>query len=66
MCDYSLLNLIKWINCKGGETMAFKCGQKPGVGRYVCLGCGEDLYLDNSTDTLPPCAKCSKCEFRRG
>jgi len=45
--------------------MAYKCGQKPGKGRYVCLNCGEDLILDDNTDTLPPC-KCSKCLFRKG
>jgi DNA-directed RNA polymerase subunit RPC12/RpoP len=47
------------------KKMVYKCGQKPGVGRYVCLGCGEDLKLDDGTDTLPPCAKCNKCEFKR-
>lgn len=46
--------------------MAYVCGQKPGIGRYVCLNCGEDLYLNDNTDTLPPCAKCNKCQFRRG
>ncbi|HOI72321.1 MAG TPA: hypothetical protein PL055_06040 [Methanobacterium sp.] len=45
--------------------MAFKCGQKPGTGRYVCTGCGEDLYLDDDSDKLPPCAKCEKCEFKQ-
>jgi len=46
--------------------MAFKCGQKPGSGRYVCINCGEDLNLDDDTDPLPPCAKCEKCEFEKG
>jgi len=40
-----------------------KCGQKPGIGRYVCKNCGEDLFLDDDTDRLPPCARCHKCEF---
>jgi len=46
--------------------MLYKCGEKPGKGRYVCINCGEDLYLDDSTDTLPPCAKCNKCKFKKG
>lgn len=31
--------------------MSYRCGEKPGKGRYVCLNCGEDLYLDDNTDT---------------
>ncbi len=46
--------------------MSLKCGQKPGAGRYVCVNCGEDLFLDQDTDKLPPCAECKKCEFLRG
>ena len=46
--------------------MSFKCGQKPGAGRYICVDCGEDLVLNDDTDKLPPCAKCQKCEFERG
>lgn len=41
-------------------------GEKPGKGRYVCTNCGEDLYLDDDTDTLPPCAKCHGTDFDRG
>ncbi len=41
------------------------CGQRPGKGRYICLKCGEDLHLDNSNDTLPPCAKCHNCKFTK-
>jgi len=41
-------------------------GEKPGKGRYVCNNCGEDLYLNNDSDTLPPCAKCHGTSFRRG
>ena len=32
--------------------MAYKCGEKPGIGRYVCTKCGEDLHLDNSDDVV--------------
>lgn len=46
--------------------MAYKCGNKPGAGRYICQRCGEDLYLDDNTDTLPPCAKCNGCLFDSG
>lgn len=46
--------------------MAYHCGEKSGKGRYVCTKCGEDLFLDENTDTLPPCAKCHNCEFRKG
>jgi len=41
------------------QRMAYKCGEKPGKGRYICTTCWEDLYLDDDTDTLPPCAKCA-------
>lgn len=51
---------------EGDDLMAYKCGQKPGIGRYVCTSCGEDLHLNNTNDVLPPCANCNKCEFRRG
>jgi len=42
----------------------FKTGHKPGKGRYVCVACKEDLYLDDDTDRLPPCA-CKGVEFTR-
>lgn len=45
--------------------MAHKCGEKPGIGRYICIKCGEDLYLDDSKDRLPPCIKCRNCTFRK-
>lgn len=38
-------------------------GQKPGVGTYTCVKCGQVVVLDNNTDTLPPCPKCSGTEF---
>ncbi|TAJ43635.1 zinc ribbon-containing protein [Methanofollis fontis] len=45
--------------------MPYTCGEKPGKGRYVCLHCGEDLYLDDDTDRLPPCSRCERCDFRK-
>lgn len=41
-------------------------GQKPGIGRYVCVCCEEDLYLDDDSDKLPPCAKCHCTKFFPG
>lgn len=45
--------------------MVFECGEKPGIGYYSCTNCGKILYLNDSTDTLPPCSKCKKCQFTR-
>ncbi|WBL16858.1 zinc ribbon-containing protein [Sutcliffiella sp. NC1] len=42
-----------------------KTGEKPGKGTYVCKKCGSSLYLDDHTDTLPPCPKCHNTDFRR-
>ncbi|MFI8615915.1 MAG: hypothetical protein EON54_12510 [Alcaligenaceae bacterium] len=39
-------------------------GQKPGVGNYTCIKCGQRIFLNDSSDTLPPCPKCSGTEFR--
>lgn len=38
-------------------------GQKPGKGTYTCNRCGSKKVLDDDTDTLPPCSKCSGTEF---
>ncbi len=40
--------------------MAYSIGEKPGVGRYCCTaaGCDWSVYLDDASDTLPPCGKC--------
>lgn len=62
---FSLL-VVPPLNLRRALSMAYVCGQKPGIGLYVCLNCGEDLYLDDKTDTLPPCTKCNKCQFKRG
>ena len=51
------------ISLLGGEKLTYNCGQKPGKGIYICNKCGEDLVLDDTTDTLPPCAKCNNCKF---
>lgn len=36
-----------------------KTGEKPGVGTYTCVQCGQTVSLNDSTDTLPPCPKCN-------
>lgn len=38
-------------------------GEKPGKGVYKCTACGTRVRLDDTTDTLPPCPKCSKTNF---
>lgn len=45
--------------------MIYKTGEKPGVGRYRCLKCGEVIRLDQSTDTLPPCPVCAAVQWTR-
>ena len=40
-------------------------GEKPGKGTYVCKKCGQHVVLDDHSDTLPPCPKCSYTEFRK-
>ena len=58
-------NMLKRYLPKRGENMAYKCGEKPGIGRYICTKCGEDLHLDDSDDRLPPCSKCRNCTFTK-
>ena len=41
-----------------------KTGEKPGVGTYTCTKCGTTVHLDDASDTLPPCPKCSNTNFR--
>ncbi|MGM8366498.1 zinc ribbon-containing protein [Virgibacillus sp. W0181] len=40
-------------------------GEKPGKGTYKCKNCGNEVTLDDTTDTLPPCANCDGTEFRK-
>jgi DNA-directed RNA polymerase subunit RPC12/RpoP len=39
-------------------------GEKPGKGTYSCRKCGQTVVLDQSSDSLPPCPRCSHTEFR--
>lgn len=43
-----------------------KTGEKPGVGTYSCIFCGQSVCLDDNSDTLPPCPKCSETTYRKG
>ncbi|MQW23213.1 MULTISPECIES: hypothetical protein [unclassified Lactococcus] len=41
-------------------------GEKPGKGEYYCTNCGQNVSLDQSTDTLPPCPRCNHTQFKKG
>jgi Protein of unknown function (DUF1451). len=41
-----------------------RTGEKPGKGTYICKSCGQSVSLDDNTDTLPPCPKCTGTEYR--
>lgn len=45
--------------------MPYNAGDKPGAGRYTCLGCGTVLVLEENTDTLPRCRLCRWSEYRK-
>lgn len=38
-------------------------GEKPGVGIYRCQKCGQVVRLDDLSDRLPPCPRCSGTEY---
>lgn len=38
-------------------------GEKPGADTYTCIQCGQEVTLDDNSDTLPPCPKCGGTEF---
>ncbi len=38
-------------------------GEKPGAGTYTCTKCGQDVVLDDNSDTLPPCPRCNGMEY---
>lgn len=41
----------------------YSTGEKPGKGTYRCTSCGQIVVLDDNSDTLPPCPKCSKTTY---
>jgi len=49
------------IKSLGGKMST--TGKKPGKGTYHCTVCGQVVILDDDTDTLPPCARCSGTDF---
>lgn len=38
-------------------------GEKPGAGSYICDNCGQEVTLDEDSDTMPPCPRCDRTEF---
>ncbi len=45
--------------------MAYKTGEKPGKGTYVCTDCNQIVVLNDVTDTLPPCPRCSNTTYTK-
>ena len=45
--------------------MTYHTGEKPGIGTYTCTNCGQQVYLNDSNDTLPPCPKCANTKFTK-
>ena len=43
--------------------MIYKTGEKPGKGSYYCTKCKTRVVLDDDTDRLPPCPKCSNTTY---
>lgn len=41
----------------------YTTGEKPGIGTYQCVKCGTTVYLNDATDTLPPCPKCHNTNY---
>jgi DNA-directed RNA polymerase subunit RPC12/RpoP len=38
-------------------------GEKPGKGTYTCKTCKTTVTLDEDSDRLPPCPKCTNTEY---
>jgi ribosomal protein S27AE len=43
----------------------YTTGKKPGKGKYYCNKCGQEVVLDNHSDTLPPCPKCNNTTYHK-
>lgn len=53
--------MVFYIDIKmKGEQYMHKTGEKPGIGTYACFNCGQEVYLNDSTDRLPPCPRCTE------
>ena len=60
LCD--IVNLLRYYK-KGDDSMTYSTGEKPGKGTYQCTNCGQEVVLDDNTDTLPPCPKCAETKY---
>ena len=47
------------------RQIMYKTGEKPGKGFYRCVVCGKIIYLNDDTDTLPPCPECHNTSWTR-
>ncbi|WP_420797196.1 zinc ribbon-containing protein, partial [Acetobacterium tundrae] len=54
---------VRQLREKNMQT--YKTGEKPGNGIYKCTTCGQQVVLDATTDTLPPCPKCSGTTYTK-
>lgn len=45
--------------------MTYSTGEKSGKGTYTCTNCGQQVVLDDKTDTLPPCPRCDNTKYRK-
>ena len=54
---------MRTINLERRGISMYKTGEKPGKGIYVCTSSGTRVVLDDHTDTLPPCPKCSNTTY---
>ncbi|VTS79403.1 Protein of uncharacterised function (DUF1451) [Enterococcus gallinarum] len=45
--------------------MTYTTGEKPGKGTYTCKSCGQNVTLDDHTDTLPPCPRCDGSTYTK-
>ena len=54
---------FKLTNEQIGKRRILKTGKRPGVGRFICIECNEDLELDGKKDKLPPCRRCFSTKF---
>ncbi len=41
-----------------------KTGEKPGIGVYTCIKCGQTVILNDKSDALPPCPKCNGTTYK--
>ncbi|MCK4524583.1 hypothetical protein KAU15_06620 [candidate division WOR-3 bacterium] len=61
MIKFSSNSELSWsyLILKESELLQQSTGEKPGKGTYKCTRCGQEVILDDTTDTLPPCLKCN-------